>query len=170
MTKLWNAFCSSGLSGLKAATLTGLTVTGLVLGLRQVGGLEPLELRIYDRMVRLRFRDGLLGNSPDSPDPRLLVVEITEADIQALQRSTPSDETLAQAIAQLQQYQPRVIGLDLHRDVPQEPGHAQLQAQLLAPNLVAITKLGESAGDSRSDPSRSRIPPAGVARRARRVQ
>ncbi|WP_448604592.1 CHASE2 domain-containing protein, partial [Thermoleptolyngbya sp.] len=143
ITKLWNILRSNRLTGLKAATLTSLTVTGLVLGLRQVGGVEPLELRIYDRMVRLR--------AADASDPRLLVVEITEADIQALQRATPSDETLAQAIALLQQHQPRVIGLDLHRDVPQEPGHAQLQTQLQAPNLVAITKLGESAGD--------RIPP-----------
>ncbi|WP_448599624.1 CHASE2 domain-containing protein [Thermoleptolyngbya sp.] len=143
ITKLWNILRSNRLTGLKAATLTSLTVTGLVLGLRQVGGVEPLELRIYDRMVRLR--------AADASDPRLLVVEITEADIQALQRATPSDETLAQAIALLQQHQPRVIGLDLHRDVPQEPGHVQLQTQLQAPNLVAITKLGESAGD--------RIPP-----------
>jgi len=143
ITKLWNILRSNRLTGLKAATLTSLTVTGLVLGLRQVGGVEPLELRIYDRMVRLR--------AADASDPRLLVVEITEEDIQALQRPTPSDETLARAIAQLQQHQPRVIGLDLHRDVPQEPGHAQLQTQLQAPNLVAITKLGESAGD--------RIPP-----------
>jgi len=143
ITRLWNTLRSNRLTGLKAATLTSLTVTGLVLGLRQVGGVEPLELRIYDRMVRLR--------AADASDPRLLVVEITEEDIQALQRPTPSDETLARAIAQLQQLQPRVIGLDLHRDVPQEPGHAQLQTQLQAPNLVAITKLGESAGD--------RIPP-----------
>ncbi len=143
ITKLWNILRSNRLTGIKATTLTGLIVTGLVLGLRQVGGLEPLELRTYDRMVRLR--------AADASDPRLLVVEITEADIQALQRATPSDETLAQAIALLQQHQPRVIGLDLHRDVPQEPGHAQLQTQLQAPNLVAITKLGESAGD--------RIPP-----------
>lgn len=150
-TKLWQVLRLSGLTGLKAAILTGLTVTGLVLGLRQMGGLEPLELRIYDRMVRLR--------SPDSPDPRLLVVEITETDIQTLQRATPSDETLAQAIALLQQHQPRVIGLDLHRDVPQEPGHAQLQTQLRAANLIAITKLGESAGNSGSDLSQNRIPP-----------
>lgn len=143
VAKSWQALQPNLLAGLRAATLTGLAITGLVLGLRQVGGLEPLELRIYDRMVRLR--------AADASDPRLLVVEITEEDIQALQRATPSDETLARAIAQLQQHQPRVIGLDLHRDVPQEPGHAQLQTQLQAANLIAITKLGESVGD--------RIPP-----------
>lgn len=160
--KTWQTLQPNLLAGLKAATVTGLVITGLVLGLRQMGGLEPLELRAYDRMVRLRFRDGSILRSPhppDTPDPRLLVVEITEADIQALQRATPSDETLAQAIAQLQQYRPRVIGLDLHRDVPQEPGHAQLRAQLQADNLIAITKLGESAGESQSGLSQNRIPP-----------
>jgi CHASE2 domain-containing sensor protein len=113
----------------------GLLTTGLVGGLRQLGALQPLELAVYDRMVQ---------TIPDpTPDPRLLVVGITEADIQSLNRFPLSDRTYAQAIHQLQRYRPRAIGLDIYRDIPQEPGRAELLSELKAPNIIAITNLGD---------------------------
>ncbi|MBF2080479.1 MAG: CHASE2 domain-containing protein [Synechococcales cyanobacterium T60_A2020_003] len=130
-----------GRLGVGLAIAAAMTVTGLLLGIRQLGWLQPLELKTYDQMTRLR------ASAP--PDPRLLIVEITEADLQALQRPTPSDETLVQVIDELQQYNPSVIGLDLYRDLPQEPGTTELREKLLdADNIVAITKIGESAADS----------------------
>jgi CHASE2 domain-containing sensor protein/tRNA A-37 threonylcarbamoyl transferase component Bud32 len=126
--------------GLGLAIAAAMTVTGMLLGVRQMGWLQPLELKAYDQMTRLR------ASVP--PDPRLLIVEITEADLQALQRVTPSDETLVQAIDELQQYNPSVIGLDLHRDLPQEPGNAELMERLRTEdNIIAITKIGESEFD-----------------------
>ncbi len=122
---------------LRSGAIAALAVSSLVLGVRQLGGLESLELAAYDQMVR--SRPGL------EADPRLLVVAITEADLQALQRPTPSDQDVAQVIAKLRQAQPRVIGLDLHRDLPQEPGQAELLAQLQSAEVVSIMKLGSTA-------------------------
>lgn len=130
-------------AGLWVGTIATLATTTLLLGIRQLGWLEPLELAAYDQITRLQ--------PAQPPDPRLLVVGITETDLQTLQRPTPSDATLAEAIAKLQQASPRVIGLDLHRDLPQEPGRAALLQQLQKPNVVSITKLGTSPA--------SRIPP-----------
>ncbi|MBD1813256.1 EAL domain-containing protein [Microcoleus sp. FACHB-DQ6] len=116
--------------------LAGATVTLLNMGVRQLGGLQSLELGSFDSLVRLQ---------PDSgPDPRLLVVGISEADIQALGRFPISDGAIAQTLAKLQKYQPKVIGLDLYRDLPQAPGHEELLAGLKAPNVVAIYKLSDS--------------------------
>ncbi|MGJ3251018.1 MAG: CHASE2 domain-containing protein [Elainellaceae cyanobacterium] len=131
--------------GVMSIAIATLAVAGLVLGIRQVGGLEPLELTMYDRMMRLR--------GDRSPDPRLLIVGITEADLQALQRATPSDQSIADAIEAIAQYQPRAIGLDLHRDLPQNPGHDALLNQLQAHEVVAITKLGDTAADHIPPPS-----------------
>ncbi|MEP6524005.1 EAL domain-containing protein [Microcoleus vaginatus DQ-U2] len=118
------------------AMLAGATVTLLNMGVRQLGGLQSLELGSFDSLVRLQ---------PDSgPDPRLLVVGISEADIQALGRFPISDGAIAQTLAKLQKYQPKVIGLDLYRDLPQAPGHEELLAGLKAPNVVAIYKLSDS--------------------------
>jgi adenylate cyclase len=119
--------------------LISLAVTAGIGGLQQMDLLQPLELRAYDWMLRTR---------PDrGPDPRLLVVEFNEADLRSLQRVTPDDGTLAEAIGLIQQQQPRAIGLDFYRDVPQAPGTAALQAQLKADNLVAIQRWGLTAQD-----------------------
>jgi adenylate cyclase len=60
---------------------------------------------------------------------------------------TPDDATLAQAIGLIQQQQPRAVGLDFYRDVPQAPGTAALQQQLKADNLVAITRWALNPAD-----------------------
>ncbi|ASC71801.1 Serine/threonine-protein kinase [Halomicronema hongdechloris C2206] len=118
--------------------------TALVFGVRQLGGFVPPELAVYDWLV---YQQPDLG-----PDPRLLLVEITEADLQRLQRPTPTDATLAQAIDILQGYDPRVIGLDMHRELPQGDGHAQLLETLQAPNLVAIFSIGGTSNQALPPP------------------
>jgi len=95
--------------------------------------MQPLELVAYDQMVRSR---------PDQPpDPRLLIVAITEKDIQTQQRYPLSDQTVASVLQILQQHKPTVIGLDILRDIPQEPGNQALRKQLQAANIIAITGL-----------------------------
>lgn len=123
--------------GSKVVAIATLAVSAVVLGVRQMGWLESAELGIYDRLVQLR--------PVPPPDPRLLLVEITEADLQQLNRPTPSDADVAQVIATLQQYDPAVIGLDLYRDLPQQPGQEVLLKELQAPNTVAILNLGSNA-------------------------
>jgi CHASE2 domain-containing sensor protein/serine/threonine protein kinase len=125
-TPLWRAI---------AIACASLLATGVVEGLRQMGAMQPLELAAYDRLVQT--------HSNQSPDPRLLVVGITEADIQQQKRFPLADQTLADTIRQLQRYQPRAIGLDIYRDIPQAPGNAALLAELKAPNVVGITNLAD---------------------------
>lgn len=121
------------------ALITSLIVAGLVVGTRQVGGLQPWELLTYDEMLRLRPDQG--------PDPRLLVVTVTEQDIQDQQRWPLSDEVIARLLQQLQQYSPRTIGLDIYRDISHPPGQPELLKQLQAPNVIAITLVGDAVKD-----------------------
>ena len=116
--------------------LTGMSVTGLVLGTRQLGQLESLELAVYDAMVRVR--------SETDVDSRLLIVAITEADIRTQKRWPFPDSVYAAALSQLQQHQPRVIGLDILRDIPAEPGHDALMKELRRSNVIAIQSLGNT--------------------------
>ena len=131
------------------AMLAGVTVTMLLMGVRKLGGLQSWELGSFDSLVRLQPDPG--------PDRRLLVVGISEADIQALGRFPISDGAIAQTLAKLQKYQPKAIGLDLYRDLPQQPGHQELLTQLKAPNVVAIAKLSDS--ESPGVPGPPGIPP-----------
>jgi CHASE2 domain-containing sensor protein/class 3 adenylate cyclase len=126
------------------AVIAGIAVIGLLLGVRQLGWLQPLELVAFDLMVRLR---------PDeAPDPRLLVVGITEQDIQALKQYPVSDRVLAKVLGELERYQPAAIGLDLARSVPQEPGHAELVARFKSPKLIAIANMGNTDSEKVSSP------------------
>ncbi|MCV6638524.1 EAL domain-containing protein [Candidatus Albibeggiatoa sp. nov. NOAA] len=111
-----------------------------LLGARQIGFLEPLELAAYDWMMRQQPDKGI--------DPRLLVVEITEDDIRQQRRWPLPDQVIADALENLLQHKPAVIGLDNYRDFPQEPGHQSLVEQLQQPNIVVIRKLGQDSTPS----------------------
>lgn len=129
--------------GGRTILLASLLVTTLLTGGKRFGILEPLELRSFDAMIRLQ---------PDqAPDPRLLIVGMTEVDIQ--QYGWPlSDQVLATVLEKLQQHQPAVIGLDLYRSTTQLPGQAALMAQLKAENVIAIMNVG-------SDRQMGEVPP-----------
>lgn len=105
-----------GFSG--TVMLTSVVVTGLVAVVRGLGGLEGFELSAYDSFMRLRPAAGV--------DERLLVVGISEEDIQTRQEFPIHDGTLAEALEKLDALQPRAIGLDIARDVPQGDGRDRL--------------------------------------------
>jgi adenylate cyclase len=124
-------------------SLISLTITGLCFGIRTFGWLQPLELAVYDAMMRFRPDAGI--------DSRLLLVAITEADIRNQNRWPLSDQTLAQVLETLLKHQPSAIGLDIFRDIPYPPGHDQLQQQLKNPKIIVATSLGNNEEE--------RIPP-----------
>ncbi|NJO71361.1 MAG: EAL domain-containing protein [Oscillatoriales cyanobacterium RM1_1_9] len=64
---------------------------------------------------------------------------ITEADIRLQGQWPLSDQVIAQTLENINQYQPRAIGLDIYRDVSQPPGSQELSAALQADNVIAIT-------------------------------
>jgi CHASE2 domain-containing sensor protein len=106
---------------LMAVFSCGISVAGILV-LRNFGLLQSLELSTFDYLVQLR--------PSEKPDPRLLVVAITEPDIQKLKESPLSDRTLGRLLAKLEKLQPRVIGLDLFRDFPVKAGYGELLPHL----------------------------------------
>jgi adenylate cyclase len=108
-----------------------------VIGLRGFGVLEPLELVAYDWCIRLR---------PDAsePDPRIVLITITEDDIRKQGRWPLTDETLAEALEILIGYLPRSIAIDLYRDIPVPPGNDRFNGILTKnPHIIATTKLSD---------------------------
>ena len=140
----------------KPVILASIGVTALILGLRQgvtlsIPGLrlalkmEALELGAYDQFMRLATREANgKSHSRKKSDPRLLVVAITEQDIQNLGQWPIPDGKMAELITKLEKHQPRVIGLDIYRDLPVPPGHDRLVKYLeKSDRLIAICKLSE---------------------------
>ena len=78
-------------------------------------------------------------------EKRILIVTIDEQDITEVGKWPIPDKYLADALRKINRYQPAVIGLDIYRDLPVEPGHQQLvKVMQNTPNLIGIKRiLGE---------------------------
>jgi CHASE2 domain-containing sensor protein len=109
--------------------LSGVCTIG-TLTLREQGVLQAQELSALDYLMRLRPQE--------RPDPRLLVVTVTESDIQNRKEGSLSDRTLSQLLSKLEEGQPRVIGLDLYRDFPVNAGWQELLPHFKNPKLIAV--------------------------------
>ena len=109
-------------------------LTVITLGIRRLGALQALELIAYDWMVNLYDKK--------ERDPKLLVVEITDRDIEQQQNFPITDDVIARLLANLQQHQPKVIGFDLYREVGYPPGTEALRKQLQQDNVVVIELIG----------------------------
>lgn len=122
----------------RGVLLTVPTVAGGLLLLRLTGALQFMELTALDQMFRLR---------PSEPiDSRIVLVTIEESDVKQLRQWPMSDAVLAQLISSIKQQQPRVIGLDIFRDLPVEPGHQALaNVFTTTPNLIGIKNVIKAA-------------------------
>ena len=118
----------------RVGALPGIVVIGLAIAARLTGSLQSLELSTFDSFLRLR---------PDETiDERVVIVGINEADIHSIGAFPIPDQEIAALLRRLQFYKPRVIGLDIFRDLPVAPGHAELIAAFKdIKNLIAIEKV-----------------------------
>jgi adenylate cyclase len=108
-------------------------ITGLVIFWRFLGLLQLLELTVLDRFFIWRPREPV--------DDRIVIVDITEADIRKLGRWPLSDVQLTQLLANIKAQQPRVIGLDLYRDLQIPPSYEELVEQFKRkPKLLEVEK------------------------------
>jgi CHASE2 domain-containing sensor protein len=124
-----------GKPAIAAILLSSLITTGVVGIVRSLGLFQTTELALYDQFLRSR--------PIEAPDPRLLIVTVTDQDIQAQgaepRRGSLSDRKLTQLLNTLEASNPRVIGLDIYRDFPSsQPALAQILAQ--DDRLISICK------------------------------
>ena len=94
----------------KEVLFTSLGVIFGITFIRSLGLLQPIEWTAYDSMFFFRPREPI--------DERIVIVAWDEADINMGEEGTMSDNTLAITLEKIRAQQPRIIGLDLYRDVP----------------------------------------------------
>lgn len=85
---------------------------------------------------------------PELIDNRIVVVEVTQEDLPKGGYLAFEDKTIAQAINKLEQYKPRVIGLDIHRYTPRGNGRKDLIEQFnYNKNLLVVCAFNTSSPD-----------------------
>ncbi|MBD2440152.1 CHASE2 domain-containing protein [Nostoc sp. FACHB-110] len=119
--------------------VTSLAISGLIVGLRAVGSFQGMELAAFDWLMRSRPDEGV--------DNRFLIVGIDDVDIQTRKEYPIEDGTMAQLLTKLEEKAPRVIGIDVLRDVKQgaATGRAEL-VQILSDsdNIVAVCVISKA--------------------------
>ena len=117
-----------------AAVVAGVAVAALVLLARAQGWLEPADLALYDRYLELAPVSAQL-------DPHIALLTITEQDIAELGQYPLPDQLVATALRRVLDAGARVVGLDIHRDLPIAPGTAELDALLRSEDRVVAVYL-----------------------------
>ncbi len=82
------------------------------------GLLRSINWLLLDQYFTLR--------PPEAPDDRIVLVTIAEEDLSYAQNWPMSDDQLVQALDTIQSQSPRLIGVDIYRNLPVEPGHDRL--------------------------------------------
>ncbi|MCL2928179.1 MAG: adenylate/guanylate cyclase domain-containing protein [Trichodesmium sp. St16_bin4-tuft] len=121
--------------------ITAPSITGLIILLRFFGLLQFWEWSAYDGYMRMR--------PLESRDNRIAIVGINEDDLRTIGQPIFPDAVYADLLNKLKAMKPKVIGLDIYRDLPVEPGHQKLvEVFKSTPNIVGIKKVvGERQAD-----------------------
>jgi len=122
--------------------LVALCSSGLTIAASHLSIFQSLEWLTFDTWFRFR--------PLEAKEKRIIVVTISESDINQLGQWPMSDRILSQLITKINQQQPRAIGLDIYRDLSVQPGTEELEAVFRStPNLIGIEKvIGEEVNSS----------------------
>lgn len=98
------------------------------------GALQLLEWKLLDQFFRWRPSEGM--------EFRIVIVTFDEADIAKVGKWPFSDAVLAKLITTIQTGNPRVIGLDVYRNLPVETGYEELKRVFQSvPHLIGAEKI-----------------------------
>jgi CHASE2 domain-containing sensor protein len=119
-----------------------LVVTALVVAMRFVGFLQPLELLFYDQMMRLQKDENI--------DKKLLLIQITDDDLKTYPGTGASlnDKTLSELLKKLLNFNARTIGIDLYRNFEAQKGSELKRLLETETSIFAICKVADTNAGS----------------------
>ncbi|MBN3908173.1 MAG: CHASE2 domain-containing protein [Nostoc sp. NMS1] len=110
------------------------TVALTVIVGQSLGFFNLPEWKIRDEWVRQRSQETIADE--------IVIVTIDERDIQSVRKWPIPDWALAKLLEKIRAQQPRAIGLDLYRDLPEGSGHEELVKIFRStPNLIGVEKI-----------------------------
>ncbi|TVQ47727.1 MAG: diguanylate cyclase [Gloeocapsa sp. DLM2.Bin57] len=114
--------------------LIATIVSIVIILLSYLGLFQSSELFFLDQFFSWR--------PPEPLDSRIVIVTLDEEDIAYFQEWPLSDRNLADLLTKIAQQKPRVIGLDIFRNISVKEGQEELTAVFEStPNLIGIEKI-----------------------------
>lgn len=130
---MWRKFQTSIQSTRSILIITPSVALTVMIG-QWLGLFSLPEWKLRDEWVRLRSQSEIADE--------VVIVTIDERDIQSVGKWPIPDWSLAKLLEKIREQQPRSIGLDLYRDLPEGSGHEQLvQVFRTTPNLIGVEKI-----------------------------
>ncbi|TYQ31341.1 CHASE2 domain-containing protein [Pseudanabaena sp. UWO310] len=118
----------------KRVLIIGSSISAIVIVGNLLGVFNLLEWAIRDKFFQWRPGESVENN--------IVIVTIDETDIKTAGNWPVPDRVLAKVIENLRSQNPRVIGMDLYRNLPEEPGHQELlQIFQTTPTLIGVEKM-----------------------------
>ena len=124
--------------------MISLLVTSLVVGMRSLGVLQPYELQAFDHLLQL--------HPPESPDNRLLIISVDDADLQYQEqmgmerKGSLSDQAFAQLLQKIEPHDPSLVVSDIYHDFEFEPGLAAYLNH--HKNIISVCRISQAGDDS----------------------
>jgi adenylate cyclase len=125
----------------------GLLASLAIIAIRTAGWLESAEMVMYD---------WALSSRPivDQADPHIVLITITEEDIQKMGHWPLSDKEVAQIIELLTDKGARAIGLDIYRDIEVPPGRESLNRLLVGHReIITVMKFPDQDSEGIQGPN-----------------
>lgn len=127
-------------------SLPSVIATAGIIALRQLGLFQMPELMAFDWLMRSR--------PLEQPDDRIVIIGITELDLQVLKTYPVTDDTLADVLQIVKQSKPAAIGVDVFRDFAVGTGKQRLEQVIRStPNLRMIYRVGSGQNDQITAPT-----------------
>ena len=118
----------------RSASVAAVVVAALAIAGNRTGLFQLLEWATFDEFFRLRPGETI--------EERIAIVTIDESDIRAVGQWPIPDAVLADLLEELNRQNPRVIALDIYRDLPVGSGRERLkQIFNSTPNLIGVEKI-----------------------------
>lgn len=117
----------------KSLPAISIVIVTVVVTAKLFGIFQLLELNILDKFFQWRPAEGV--------DARIVMVTFDESDINRIGKWPFSDAVVSSLISTVQSGKPKVIGLDLYRNLPVEPGSEELKSVFQSiPSLIVAEK------------------------------
>ncbi|WP_414545355.1 CHASE2 domain-containing protein [Nostoc sp. CCY0012] len=130
---MWHRFPSFIQRTRSILIITPSVALTIIVG-QSLGFFNLLEWKVRDEWVRQRSQQVI--------SDQIVIVTIDERDIQSVRKWPIPDWALAQLLEKIRSQQPRAIGLDLYRDLPEGTGYEQLvEVFRTTPNLIGVEKI-----------------------------
>ncbi|NEO84127.1 MAG: CHASE2 domain-containing protein [Spirulina sp. SIO3F2] len=124
----------SQLAQFKPISVLSFGIMISMIAVNHSGLLNLIEWAVRDQWVR--------SQSSNRVETDIVIVTIDEQDIQELGDWPITDQDLARLLQKIHAQDPSVIGMDLYRDLPEEPGHEMLlELYRTLPELVGVEKV-----------------------------